>query len=364
MGKDNRQRRAAKQKKRAAEQRGRSTGGDDRDVSLEEILWSAVEVVAEGSGDDAAHVIEVLDSFPADLDVVIQRAVQQAVATATAHGWCDDDLRELRDRRVKQRVDASQREVSVRWLAMLSALPPLPPVAPRRTQSGHDQALLGKIRALLAKAESTTFPEEAEALTTKAQELMARHRIEAVLLGGDEESDPVGRRIWLDDPYADAKSQLLAQVAAANGCRSIVLTGLGCAHVTGFATDLDVVELLHTSLLVQATSAMAAAGPQRDHRGRSRTRSFRQTFLVAYAWRIGERLRVTSDAIADEVASRESDLLPAIVRREQRVEDAVARAFPQAERRSISFSNAQGWRAGTIAADSADLSVGPRLTSR
>ena len=37
-----------------------------------------------------------------------------------------------------------------------------------------DEKVLGRVRALLAKAESTTFPEEAEALTAKAQELMAR----------------------------------------------------------------------------------------------------------------------------------------------------------------------------------------------
>ncbi len=35
-------------------------------------------------------------------------------------------------------------------------------------------AMLQRVRALLAKAESTTFPEEAEALTGEAQELMAR----------------------------------------------------------------------------------------------------------------------------------------------------------------------------------------------
>lgn len=55
-------------------------------------------------------------------------------------------------------------------------------------------------------------------------------------------------------------------------------------------SDLDAVELLFTSLLVQATTAMLAAGSRQDAHGRSRTRSFRQSFLAAYAQRIGERL--------------------------------------------------------------------------
>jgi len=360
MGKDNRKRRAAKQKKRADAHR-RERGTPNGHLDLADLLWSAVDLVAGGAADEVADTISILDTLPDELDELIDGAAQQLAASARRHGWSDEDLLELRSRRLKVPVGSSARERDVRWLALLTTIPPLPPVTPRRTRPDHDEAMLGKIRALLAKAESTTFPEEAEALSAKAQELMARHRIEGVLLDADEDDEPVGRRIWLDDPYADAKAQLLSEVAAANGCRSVILTGLGCSHVTGFATDLDVVELLHTSLLVQATTAMAAAGPQRDGRGRSRTRSFRQTFLVAYSWRIGERLRASAATVTDEVSATTPTLLPALVRREARVEDAAARAFPRTERRRISVSNAQGWRAGTIAADGADLSVGPRL---
>jgi hypothetical protein len=51
--------------------------------------------------------------------------------------------------------------------------------APR---TGSEPRMLGRIRALLAKAESTEFPEEAEALTAKAQQLMAHHSIDEALL--------------------------------------------------------------------------------------------------------------------------------------------------------------------------------------
>ena len=42
--------------------------------------------------------------------------------------------------------------------------------------------MLDKVRALLAKAESTEFPEEAGALTSRAQQLMARYSIDHALL--------------------------------------------------------------------------------------------------------------------------------------------------------------------------------------
>ncbi|NEA40757.1 DUF2786 domain-containing protein, partial [Streptomyces sp. SID11385] len=74
-----------------------------------------------------------------------------------------------------------------RLLLRLPAIEPVgpPPGAPRDGLSlppAHDEPrMLTRIRALLAKAEATGFPEEAEALTTKAQELMARHSIDEAL---------------------------------------------------------------------------------------------------------------------------------------------------------------------------------------
>ena len=117
------------------------------------------------------------------------------------------------------------------------------------------------MRALLAKAESTSFPEEAEALTAKAQELMSRHAVDRALVDAAAAgaTSAVGRRLGLDDPYAGAKSLLLSEVAEANGCRSVWSKDLGFATVFGQEADIDSVELLFTSLLGQATAAMTAA---------------------------------------------------------------------------------------------------------
>ena len=125
--------------------------------------------------------------------------------------------------------------------------------------------MLARVRALLAKAESTEFEEEAEALTAKAQELIARHAIaEALLHTPDDVGDPLLRRILLNDPYIDAKAALLSRIAAANRCRAVYTAACGWVTVFGYNQDLNAVELLTASLLTQATSVMARHGSRRD----------------------------------------------------------------------------------------------------
>jgi len=224
--------------------------------------------------------------------------------------------------------------------------------------------MLERVRALLAKAESTTFPEEAEALTTKAQELMARHAIDEAMLDSHDHggADVVGWRIHVDDPYAAPKSILLHNIADANRCRAVWSPGLGFATVFGALSDLEMVELLFTSLLVQATEAMTRAGRKVDHRGRSRTRSFRQSFLLAYASRIGERLAAATASVVAEGEQRHGDaLLPVLANRTEAVEEAVRAAFPDLVQRETKIGNYSGWVAGLAAAELASFAVADPL---
>ena len=95
-------------------------------------------------------------------------------------------------------------------------------------------------------------------------------------------------------------------VAQANRCRVVWSKELGLVTVIGFPADLDAIELLFTSLLVQANSAMLRAGAKRDAHGRSRTRAFRQSFLVSYAIRIGERLSEASGQAEQQAAAEQA----------------------------------------------------------
>jgi hypothetical protein len=269
-------------------------------------------------------------------------------------------------------------------MPVLEQLLPLPGTAQAATarraaparpagQSGEaDERVLGRIRALLAKAESTEYGEEAEALSARAQELMTKYSIDQALLAvsAGRDDQPAGRRIAVDNPYEGPKTSLLQAVALANRCRVVWLRDVGLATLVGFEADLDAVEVLFTSLLVQADTAMLRAGSRQDARGASRTRAFRQSFLVAYAIRIGERLAETAEhttqeaaaeqaalAGGDATASAGTALVPFLAARRQAVDDAVDEIFGGSvlRGRTQRITDAEGWTSGRAAADLASL---------
>ncbi|MDN3268308.1 DUF2786 domain-containing protein [Streptomyces sp. MA15] len=247
-----------------------------------------------------------------------------------------------------------------RLLLRLPALEPLDevtaPVAGRERRP--ESRLLGRIRALLAKAEATGFPEEAEALSAKAQELMARHSVDEALLAAraPDAEGPDACRIGVDPPYEQAKAVLLDAVASANHCRAVWNEPFGFSTVVGFAPDLEAVELLHTSLLVQATTAMTKAEAAQRAGGRKRTKTFRQSFLAAYAHRVGARLAAAAEAPVSD------DLLPVLASREVAVTERTDRLFPDTTTTRLrGVSDAAGWEEGARAADEAQVRGRTRL---
>ncbi|MEG3628452.1 DUF2786 domain-containing protein [Streptomyces poriticola] len=224
------------------------------------------------------------------------------------------------------------------------------PRAGSRSEPRAGHRTLARIRALLAKAEATGYPEEAEALSAKAQELMARHSIDEALLSAHAPAPdtPAACRIGVEPPYEQAKAVLLDAVADANHCRAVWNEAFGFSTVVGFEADLEAVELLYTSLLVQAEAAMTKAEAAQRAGGRKRTKTFRQSFLAAYAHRVGTRLHAAAAAPVSE------DLLPVLATREVAVVGRVERMFPETTTtRMRGVTDAAGWTAGTDAADRA-----------
>lgn len=348
--------------------------------------WQPADVVRfTGRRRGARHQRLVIDAIASEMRSYSAATVddqwREQLATLGADVWWDGDDRYLeswRDREEISRADVIA--CAVELVQLLGGLPLLARIGPRpgtvRDASAPppepardvDQRMLGKVRALLAKAESTEFPEEAEALSARAQELMARHSIDHALLAAESgfASEPCGRRVAVDNPYDAPKAVLLTVVAEANRCRAVWHRELGFSTVLGFPADLAAVEMLFTSLLVQATSAMVHAGPRRDARGKSRTRSFRHAFLNAYAARVGERLREAAGEARDRAAAEGAggkDLLPVLAARDLAVDQAVGALFPNLSRgRAGSVSNYEGWVAGRAAADLASLNGRSEVT--
>jgi Protein of unknown function (DUF2786) len=331
------------------------------------------------------HVLLLGDAIVAELKTYAPATIDPRwsaqLAELEAQVWWQPNQNFLRAWCELPRNDwASVLPVALELLGLLGMLPDLqllgpipgtfrPPTSAReREVKAVDERVLSRVRALLAKAEATTSEAEAEAFTAGAQERMARHSIDAAMLAAtepDNSQKPSGRRIGIDNPYEGSKASLLNAVALANRCRSVWSKDLGFSTVIGFESDLDAVETLFTSLLVQAVRSMTSAGSRTDRYGRSRTRSFRQSFLAAYAARIGERLMEVTGA-QTKAASAEpggKNLLPVLASRDHAVEDATSAMFPRlVQTRATSVTDAEGWHSGRGAADLATLHAGEALS--
>jgi hypothetical protein len=220
---------------------------------------------------------------------------------------------------------------------------------------GINPQLLQRIRALRAKAEATTFEEEANAFTAKAYELMARHSIEQAMLG-DNDGEPVVHQLTIDAPYASAKFNLLSGVSHSSRCKAVWSTQTKMATVVGFPRDISAVDLLFTSLLLQAASAMIVEGPVRDRNGRVRTKSFRQAFLLGFAGRVAERLAASEHASTEAARLDHGDnLLPVLATVDKRVQDKLQEEFPHLRMMRSSISSGAGLSAGRKAGAEARL---------
>jgi hypothetical protein len=228
--------------------------------------------------------------------------------------------------------------------------------------SDTDQRMLERVRKLLARAEHpTTPPAEAEACSAKAAELMARHLIDQAMLDPTQArtEHPLARTVDVESPYSMGKAVLLDEVARAFGVRVVFgadrrADGRRCT-LFGFATDLAMAELLFTSLLLQASTAMRMAS-----QGHPRVKAFRRAFLFGYAAEIGKRLRDATATAARDAADARPGTDLVLVDRRARVDAAFAEQFPALRSIRPRVSSGNGLMAGRAAGAEADLSAGRR----
>ncbi|MCM0673908.1 DUF2786 domain-containing protein [Micromonospora phytophila] len=216
------------------------------------------------------------------------------------------------------------------------------------------EAMLSKVRKLLAQAEDPACtPAESSAFTAKATELIARYGVDRALLAArDPATDPVGDRVVeIDAPYARDKAGLLAAVADPLRCRCVRRRhGSGFAmHLFGFASDLERVDLLFTSLLVQAAQRLAGAEvPPGEHPA-----AFRRSWLAGFAQVIGGRLRDAEAGAASESGAPSVALV--LADRSDRVQRRLAEAYPRLRTAAPRRLAGSGFGPGAAAGHRADL---------
>ncbi len=232
---------------------------------------------------------------------------------------------------------------------------------------------LDTVRKLLAKADGAGTPAEAEIYTAKAVELMARHGIDEALLAAGLGPGSPGRdeiatcHIPVADPYSAGKARLLAWTASALRCRAVLHEAAGgrvaAVTVLGFASDRARVELLYTSLLLQASSQLVMLRPAWASES---VAAYRRSWLHGFAVRVHERLvaaeaRAAAEREADRAAARSSPSGPApslalvLADRTARVDQAYTEVFPQVGRARQARLSGSGYAAGTRAGARADL---------
>ncbi|MEO3745142.1 DUF2786 domain-containing protein [Plantactinospora sp. B5E13] len=220
------------------------------------------------------------------------------------------------------------------------------------------EAMLSKVRKLLAKAEDPACTAaEAEAFTAKAAELIARYGVDRALLAArDPDTDPVGDRVVdVPAPYALDKAGLLAGIADALRCRAVRRRqGNGFAmHLFGFGSDLERVDLLFTSLLVQAAHGLAAAVvPPDEHPA-----AFRRSWLAGFSLAVADRLRWAEQAAAASAPQPAASTSVALVLadRTDRVERRLAEAYPRLRSAAPRRLRGGGLDQGVAAGRRADL---------
>jgi hypothetical protein len=231
--------------------------------------------------------------------------------------------------------------------------------------------ILEKVRKLLAKAEDPACTlDEAAAFTDKAAQLIAKYGVDRALLARTApETDPVGDLvIGLHPPYALDKSGLLAGVAGALRCRTVRREHWQgdrrsySMHLFGFASDLERVELLFTSLLVQAAYGLAAAPVPRHENAAAYRRSWLVGFTAAVVGRLhAAESRAAASADADaraEGASSVPSVALVLADRSARVDAALTEAYPRLRSSGPRLLRGSGASRGYAAGERADLGAG------
>jgi hypothetical protein len=232
---------------------------------------------------------------------------------------------------------------------------------------GPEPNLLERVRKLLAKAEDDSVtPAEAEALTGKAAELMARYGIDRALLAAarPETDQPADRIIDVPNPWADVRAHLLAGLVSSMRCQCVLLpvpTGKR-VHVFGYASDLERAELLYTSLLVQMAHGLAAARVPATARS---PRAWRRSWLLGYSSAVTARVRAAEERAARQAstggtaAAGGTSAALVLADRSLVVRRHAQAAYPRTRRTRITYTG-NGYRSGYAEGERADIG-GPRV---
>ncbi|HKS46726.1 MAG TPA: DUF2786 domain-containing protein [Amycolatopsis sp.] len=225
--------------------------------------------------------------------------------------------------------------------------------------------MTAKVRALLDRAEHPNTPEpEREAAMAKAYELMAKHSIDrAALAAAGQAADEITTlNIRFQAPYAHEKMMLLFHIGDTYGmkaARTGSVTNPAALTIVGWRSDLDQVDTLYTSLLLQSGHGLAAATPP-AHLSGAKITVWRRSWLTGFRREVVSRLRATRRRATvqhDREHTGDTSAALVLVDRGEAVSKMFSELFPDTIRPRVSQrrTSASGSEAGRAAGRRADI---------
>jgi hypothetical protein len=232
---------------------------------------------------------------------------------------------------------------------------------PARTEA--PDRLLDRVRKLLAKAEAEGVTvAEAQALTAKAAELMAKYGIDRALLAATrpETDKPDNRIVEIYNPWARVQAHLFCGLAAALRCQCILLPARAGqrVHIFGYASDIERADVLYTSVLIQMWHGLIAADVPA---GADNARAWRRSWLLGFAAAVIARVRAAEQR-AEQAASAAPDgesprAALVLADRSLVIRQNVAHAYPRTTKARVTYTGT-GYGAGYDQGKRADIGTG------
>ena len=217
-----------------------------------------------------------------------------------------------------------------------------------------------QIVALLNKAESTTSEHERDALLEKATQLRLKYLIEDAQLKAHDNT-PKEKIVWKDmlaekhAAFIKAKRELLTGLANLNNCQPLLMGKRDYMQIVGHESDIDYVQFLYASLMLQMERAMAT--DEHNRPTYDSIRSWRTSYAHAWVRRVLQRLQAFKTS--SEHAAEASTPGTALVLRDRSTEVAqrVSERYPHTRSayKNTSVHSRDGYTRGDAAGQRAAL---------
>lgn len=224
-----------------------------------------------------------------------------------------------------------------------------------------------KIAALLAKAESTEFPAEAEQLTAKAEALMVKWGISDAELDSKRKGQKkagekiIEKRLLVEGSWARGLIYIGQGVAEGMGnVRFLTASVRGSTmskriYFIGHESDVARAVTLYESLVLQALSAREVWAKEGHLDGLTANQKFlsKREFLVGFGSGVQTRLTATRKAAEGEVKGTSTELV--LVDRSAKVEEWMGEHYPKLGNGKAMRGGVTGLAAGHAAGKAANM---------